>query len=199
MKNLFDIKGKVVVLTGGCGVLGRTIALYLAEQGAHMVILDMNEEAGKDFEAQLSAITPAMFLKTNALDADILEQNKRDILARFGTIDVLLNAAGGNMAAANIAPDKTFLDASDDAIRKVVELNLLALSCPPKYSALSSARRKKGLLSISVPSRHCVLSPASSDTAVLSRLSQVTPSIWLPRWHRSSVRVSVSMLSCRAS
>ena len=43
MKNLFDIKNKVIVLTGGCGVLGQTIARYLAEQGAHMVILDLNE------------------------------------------------------------------------------------------------------------------------------------------------------------
>ena len=35
MKNLFDVKGKVVVLTGGCGVLGQCIARYLAEQGSH--------------------------------------------------------------------------------------------------------------------------------------------------------------------
>ena len=146
MKNLFDIKGKVVVLTGGCGVLGRTIALYLAEQGAHMVILDMNEEAGKDFEAQLSAITPAMFLKTNVLDADILEQNKRDILARLGTIDVLLNAAGGNMAAANIAPDKTFLDASDEAIRKVVELNLFGTILPTKVLGSVLCEKKEGAI-----------------------------------------------------
>ena len=141
MKNLFDIKGKVVVLTGGCGVLGRTIALYLAEQGAHMVILDMNEEAGRDFEAQLSAITPAMFLKTNVLDADILEQNKRDILARFGTIDVLLNAAG-----ANIAPDKTFLDASDEAIRKVVELNLFGTILPTKVLGSVLCEKKEGAI-----------------------------------------------------
>ena len=82
MKNLFDIKGKVVVLTGGCGVLGQCIARYLAEQGAHMVILDMNEEAGKKFEAELSAVTPALFLKTDVLEAEVLEQNKKDILAR---------------------------------------------------------------------------------------------------------------------
>ncbi len=146
MKNLFDIKGKVVVLTGGCGVLGQTIARYLAEQGAHMVILDMNEEVGKSFEAELSAVTPAMFLRTNVLDADILEQNKRDILARFGTIDVLLNAAGGNMAAANIAPDKTFLDASDDAIRKVVELNLFGTILPTKILGAVLCEKKEGTI-----------------------------------------------------
>lgn len=146
MKNLFDIQGKVVVLTGGCGVLGQTIARYLAEQGAHMVILDMNEEKGKAFEAELSAVTPALFLKTNVLDADILEQNKRDILAKFGTIDILLNAAGGNMAAANIAPDQTYLDASDDAIRKVVDLNLFGTVLPTKVLGSVLCEKKEGAI-----------------------------------------------------
>lgn len=46
MKNLFDIKDKVIVITGGCGILGKNIANYLAEQGAKIVILDRVEEAG---------------------------------------------------------------------------------------------------------------------------------------------------------
>lgn len=71
----------------------------------------------------MNQLTESLFLETNVLDAAKLEQNCKDILAKFGTIDVLLNAAGGNMGAANIAPDQTFLDASDDAIHKVVELN----------------------------------------------------------------------------
>lgn len=146
MRNLFDITGKVVVLTGGCGVLGQTIARYLAEQGARMVILDMNEEAGHRLEAELNSLSPALFLKTNVLDSGILEQNKRDILARFGTIDVLLNAAGGNMAAANIAPDQTFLDASDDAIRKVVDLNLFGTVLPTKVLGAVLCEKKKGAI-----------------------------------------------------
>ena len=50
MKNLFDINGKVIVITGGCGILGRGIALYLAEQGAKIVILDRMEEISKELE-----------------------------------------------------------------------------------------------------------------------------------------------------
>jgi len=146
MKNLFDIKDKVIVLTGGCGVLGQTIAMYLAEQGAHMVILDLNEELGKQMEAQLSAITPALFLKTNVLDEEVLEQNKKDILAKFGTIDVLLNAAGGNMAAANIAPDKTYLDASNEAIHKVVDLNLFGTILPTKILGQVLCEKKEGCI-----------------------------------------------------
>ena len=53
MKNLFDIKGKVIVITGGCGILGKNIANYLAEQGAKIVVLDRAAEIGKELEAEL--------------------------------------------------------------------------------------------------------------------------------------------------
>lgn len=54
MKNLFDIKDKVIIVTGGCGILGKSIANYLAEQGAKIVILDRVEEIGKELEAELN-------------------------------------------------------------------------------------------------------------------------------------------------
>lgn len=146
MRNLFDIRGKVVVMTGACGVLGQTISLYLAEQGAKMVVLDLNEEVGKSFEAKLNEVGEGMFLKTNVLDEIILEQNKKDILAKYGTIDVLLNAAGGNMAGATIAPDQTYMDVSNDAMHKVVELNLFGTVLPTKVFGTVFAEKKDGCI-----------------------------------------------------
>jgi len=146
MKNLFDIRGKVIVLTGGCGVLGQSIALYLAEQGAKMVVLDRNEEAGKAFEAKLNEIGEGLFLTTNVLDEEALKQNRADILARFGTIDVLLNAAGGNMPGATIAPDKTFLDLEIDAFKKVVDLNLFGTVLPTKIFGEVMCEKKEGCI-----------------------------------------------------
>lgn len=64
MKNLFDIKDKVIIVTGGCGILGKSIANYLAEQGAKIVILDRVEEIGKELEAELNQKTEALFLVT---------------------------------------------------------------------------------------------------------------------------------------
>ena len=75
MKNLFDIKDKVIIVTGGCGILGKSIANYLAEQGAKIVILDRVEEIGKELEAELSQKTEAMFLVTDVLNKEILEEN----------------------------------------------------------------------------------------------------------------------------
>lgn len=146
MRNLFDIKGKVIVMTGACGVLGQTISLYLAEQGAKMVLLDLNEEVGHEMENQLKKVGEGMFLKTNVLDENVLLQNKKEILAKFGTIDVLLNAAGGNMAAANIAPDKSYLDASNEAIRKVVDLNLFGTILPTKILGQVLCEKKEGCI-----------------------------------------------------
>ena len=146
MNNLFDITGRVVVLTGGCGVLGSNIAKYLVEYGAKAVVLDRVDEVGKALEAELNQIGEALYLHTNVLDMAALEQNCKDILAQFGTIDVLLNAAGGNMAAANIAPDQTYLDASDEAIHKVVELNLFGTIMPTKVFGKVICDKKEGCI-----------------------------------------------------
>ena len=83
MKNLFDIKGKVVVLTGGCGILGRNIAHYLVEQGAKVVVLDRIEDQGKELEAELNKKGEALFLVTDVLKKEVLEQNRDAIVARF--------------------------------------------------------------------------------------------------------------------
>lgn len=146
MKNLFDISGKVVVLTGGCGVLGKNIAGYLAENGAKVVVLDRIDEQGKELEAELNQKSEALYLHTDVMDKAILEQNRKEILARFGTIDVLLNAAGGNMAGATIAPDKSFLDLDIDAFKKVVDLNLFGTILPTQTFVPVMAKKGKGAI-----------------------------------------------------
>ena len=146
MKNLFDIKDKVIVLTGGCGVLGSNIARYLVEQGAKVVVLDRLEEPGKALEAELNQIGEALFLTTDVLKKEVLEQNREDIVKRFGGIDVLLNAAGGNMAGATIAPDKTILDLEISAFEKVVQLNLFGTVLPTQVFITEIAKKKKGAI-----------------------------------------------------
>ena len=146
MKNLFDIKNKVIVITGGCGILGKNIANYLAEQGAKIVSLDRVEEAGRELEAELNRKSEALFLVTDVLNKEVLEENKKAILERFGTIDVLLNAAGGNMPGATIAPDKTVLDLDVDAFRKVVDLNLFGTVLPTMVFVDVMAKNKKGAI-----------------------------------------------------
>ena len=131
MKNLFDIQDKVVVITGGTGVLGKAIALHLAEQGARVVILGRKAEVGNALVSQIKSNGgEALFLTTDVMNRDLLEQNLTDILAAYGRVDALLNAAGGNMPGATIAPTGTFFDLKVEEFQRVLELNLTGTVLP---------------------------------------------------------------------
>lgn len=131
MNHLFDITDNVTVITGGCGVLGSTIGKYLAREGAIVIFLGRNEEAGRALVAEVeSEGGRADFLITNVLDKAVVEQNVRDIIARYGRVDTLLNAAGGNMPGATIAPDQTIADLDIEGFRQVLDLNLTGTVIP---------------------------------------------------------------------
>ena len=142
-QNLFDIKGKVVVMTGACGVLGSTIVKYFAAQGCKVVLLDL-DRASAIGEALVEEIAKdggeACFFPTNVLDKATLERNNEQIIAKYGKIDILLNAAGGNMASATVPPDKTIFDLDVDAVKKVTELNLFGTILPTMVFAKSALR-----------------------------------------------------------
>ena len=129
--NLFCIENKVIVITGGCGVLGSDMAQYLAAEGAKIVILDRAKDKGEDLVAKIkSQGNEAIFLSTDVLNKQVLEQNREEIIKTYGRIDVLVNAAGGNMPGATIAPDKTVFDLEIDDFKKVVDLNLFGTAIP---------------------------------------------------------------------
>ena len=131
MKNLFDIKDKVVVITGGTGVLGKAIAFHLAEEGAKVVVLGRKAETGDAIAREIKANGgEAMFLTTDVTNRELLEQNLADILKTYGRIDALLNAAGGNMPGATIAPTGTFFDLKIEEFQRVLELNLTGTVLP---------------------------------------------------------------------
>lgn len=129
--SLFNIKDNVTVITGGTGVLGRAIAKYLATEGARVVILGRKAEVGQAIVADIvRAGGEALFLPTDVLDAARVQQNCADVLARYGRVDTLLNAAGGNMPGATIAPDKTFFDLDPAQFQTVLDLNLTGTVIP---------------------------------------------------------------------
>lgn len=131
MSDLFSVKDKVVVMTGATGVLGSCISKYLASQGAKMVLMGRRKEEGDKLVAEIEADGgEAIFLSTNVLDADILQANCDEVMARYGRVDALLNAAGGNMPGATIPPGKTFFDIKIDEFEKVVGLNLIGTVLP---------------------------------------------------------------------
>ena len=131
MNDLFSIKNKVVVITGGNGVLGRSISKYLASQGAKMAILGRKIETGEKLvEEIIKDGGEAAFFVTDVLNVEKLKANLQEILQKFGRVDALINAAGGNMPGATIGPKGTFFDLDPEAFRTVLDLNLTGTVIP---------------------------------------------------------------------
>lgn len=147
MANLFCVKDKVVLITGGTGVLGREIAIHLAEEGAKVVVLGRNEAVGQELVAGIRAKGgEALFLVTDVLNEEVLIKNREEVMAKYGRIDVLLNAAGGNMPGATITPDQTFFDLKVDDFRKVLDLNLIGTVLPTQVFLEPMVAQKEGCI-----------------------------------------------------
>ena len=131
MMNLFDIKNNVVVITGGTGVLGREIGKYLALEGAKVVLLGRKAEVGQAIVADITAQGgEAIFMVCDVMDQASVQAVCDAIIARYGKVDALLNAAGGNMPGATIAPTGTIFDVKVEEFQKVLNVNLTGTVIP---------------------------------------------------------------------
>lgn len=145
MNNLFNIKDNVTVITGGTGVLGREIAKYLALEGAKVIILGRKEEIGNAIVEEITKEGGCCeFMKTDVMDKAVVQQNCDDIIAKYGRIDTLLNAAGGNMPGATITPDQTFFDLQSEQFEKVLNLNLTGTVIPTQIFLKPMVEQGKG-------------------------------------------------------
>ena len=145
MYKLFDINDKVIVITGGTGVLGTSMVEYLAAHGAKVAVLARNIEKGNRLIEKVKASGgEAMFLQTDVTDEAVLKQNARVIADKYGRVDVLINGAGGNMPGATIGPNNTVFDLKAEDFRKVVDLNLMGTVMPTLAFAEYMVKEKRG-------------------------------------------------------
>ncbi len=131
MKDLFNIRDKVIVVTGATGVLAGGAAKYLQEQGAKVVYLGRNQEKVDYVIAEAKKISDeCLGITTDVLDEDGLSSGYEKVINKFGRVDALINGAGGNMPGATIGPDKEIFDLSIDDYSKVMDLNLKGTVLP---------------------------------------------------------------------
>jgi NAD(P)-dependent dehydrogenase (short-subunit alcohol dehydrogenase family) len=125
MKNIFDISGKVAVVTGGGGVLGGSIARSLIESGVKVAILDIREENVNNRVKELIEMGgEAIGVVSNVLEIETLKKNSQTVLDKWGRVDILVNAAGGNMPGATLSEEQTIFDMKIEDFEKVAALNL---------------------------------------------------------------------------
>jgi NAD(P)-dependent dehydrogenase (short-subunit alcohol dehydrogenase family) len=121
---------RVAVVTGASGVLGGAIVDELAAAGAHVGLLARR----RDRLESLAAKHDGLVLEADALDRAQLERAREAVLARWGRIDVLVNAAGGNVAAATVG-ERTFFELPLEALDEVVRLNFHGTVLPTQVFA----------------------------------------------------------------
>jgi NAD(P)-dependent dehydrogenase (short-subunit alcohol dehydrogenase family) len=145
--NLFDIKDKVAVITGGTGVLGSSIASHLGASGAKIVILGRNQDTrDKSINILKESGCDALGIAADILNKESLETAREKIIANYGKIDILLNAAGGNLPGATISEDQTIFDLSMDSFQTVTDLNLNGTVLPSIVFGELMAKQKEGVI-----------------------------------------------------
>lgn len=145
--NKFSMVGKVAAITGGGGVLGGQMGHVLAAAGAKVAIIDLRKEKADERANAIKAEGgDAIGVEANVLDMQSIETCLNSILAAYGKLDVLINAAGGNMPGATIGPNQTFFDLEQDAFMKVLSLNLQGTVLPTQVIAKHMAEKKSGVI-----------------------------------------------------
>jgi len=141
----FSLKDKVIVITGATGILGKSFVQGIAEAGAKIVILGRNEErAAQRVKEAEQANTEAFYILVDVLDEQALIKAKEEILTKWGKIDGLVNAAGGNIPGATIQEDQNLFDSQVQDTIKAIELNLYGTIVPTHVFGKVIAESGKG-------------------------------------------------------
>lgn len=150
LQSFYDFTDRIVLVTGGAGVLGLEIVRALLGCNANVVVLSRNQErAGKSIAEIAQAVKSrgrALFVQGDVLALDTLQQASQTIRAEFGHVDILINAAGGNHPFATTSADLSFFDLPMDALRQVGDLNLLGTILPCQVFGRSMAERGEGVI-----------------------------------------------------
>ena len=142
--NRFDIQGRVAVVTGGYGVLGGSMAEGLADAGARVVLLGRDRDAAEEkAETLRHRGATVMVLVADALHEEQLKAARGELLRAWGRVDILINAAGGNVPRARTDNEPVF-SLPLGAFAEVVQLNLHGTVFPTLVFGEAMARQKKG-------------------------------------------------------
>jgi NAD(P)-dependent dehydrogenase (short-subunit alcohol dehydrogenase family) len=179
IEDLFGLKNKVAIVTGGTGVLGSEMCSALSRAGARVVVLGRRKDAADALVKKIESVGgQALAVAADVLSEDDLSRAKQKILETFGSIDILVNGAGGNMPGAVVPPDKTFLDLKMDDFKKVVDLNLFGSILPSQIFGEAMIKNRRGvIINISSMSAMVPLTRVAGYSASKAAISNFTQ--WL--------------------
>lgn len=202
-----DLKGKVCVITGGGGVIGKSLVKAIAATGAKIAILDLFKDLADKAAAEISGEVPGAAIigvEANVLEKESLIKAKTEVNAQLGKTDILINCAGGNspkattqvemMEKADVADlEKTFFGLQLEGFQKVFDLNFLGTVLPTMVFATDMIDREKGvILNISSMNAFRPLTKIPAYSAAKASINNLTE--WLAV-HLAKMNIRVNAIA----
>lgn len=208
MKNFTfdDLNGKVCVVTGGAGVIGKAIVSALATVGAKVAIVSRGEEKGKQVAEEISRETggTVIWIKGDVLDKAQLEQAHQAIYEQLGPIDILVNNAGGNSPKATTGVEQmqesdlddlqsTFYGLEMEGFDNVFDLNFKGTVLPTMVFTRNMLEKKTGVvLNVSSMNAYHPLTKIPAYSAAKASINNFTE--WLAV-HMAKVGIRVNAVA----
>ena len=147
LASAYDFSRKSIVITGGTGIIGSELSIALAQLGANVITISRSAEFNEGLKRKIDA-TPGsvLSLSGDVLDRKRLEEIAAEIKSKFGRVDALINAAGGNHPDASTSADVSFFELPAEALRKVADLNLLGVMLPSQVFGRLMAEQESGVV-----------------------------------------------------
>ncbi|MBI9049168.1 MAG: SDR family oxidoreductase [Anaerolineaceae bacterium] len=191
MSELFDVTGKVAVVTGGAGVLCAAMCRALAYAGAKVAVLDLRLEPAQALADEIG--NGAVGITCNVLEKESVETAAQEVLSQFGKVDILINGAGGNKPQATTNAEQSFFDLPADALRWVFDLNLMGTILPSQAFGKIMADQKSGvILNISSMNAFRPLTRIAAYSAAKAGVSNFTQwlAVHMAQEYSSTIRVN---------
>ena len=145
MEQSFSLKDKVIVVTGGTGILGKAFIDAIVEAGGTVGILGRNEKVANERADEINKNGgKAIALIADAMNEEQLIAAREKVLAAYGKIDGLVNAAGGNMPDGVLQPDENIFEMKMDGMKTVLDLNLWGTLIPTQVFGKAIAETGRG-------------------------------------------------------
>jgi NAD(P)-dependent dehydrogenase (short-subunit alcohol dehydrogenase family) len=194
INQLFSLKGKVAVVTGGTGVLGGAMARALAGAGAKVGILGRRAEVAAALAGEIERDGgEAMALQADVNIVADLERARSKLIETWGGLQILVNAAGGNIPGATIGPDASIFGLDIEAFKGAVDLNLTSTVQTTLVFGQAMADAGEGsIINISSASAFRPLTRVIAYGAAKAAVENVTRwlAVELPRRHGPGIRVN---------
>lgn len=195
VQSLFDLTGKVVVITGATGALCSEMCHGLGEAGAKIVAIARNQEKiDTIIEALYKKNIEAIGISADVLDKSALQSARDQVLETFSTVDILINGAGGNRADATAIPnERTFFDLPQEALQWVFNLNFIGTVLTSQVFGEVLTEQQSGvILNVSSMASYQPMTRVIAYSAAKAGINNFTHwlAVYMAQEHSTNIRVN---------